>query len=242
MQYVEEEEEAASGGGNFVCQAELGVGYLVFASGTRADRYFRVSGPDRDEQKARAKALAEKLSTEEKPVKMQFCVSLSLFADSVLNRTETPNWIQAGPGIWAHDLPVFTDAWKEILSPSLQSNFGEEIPFDEKFWAQINLVPDPYKGKKSNNVPLLVQVFESKEQAMEALGDDLAAGMNLPDEPEEWDEGALGVWNVQAEDIINHFKKEPKDDGEYFLIPKFGVDQAMLNKLREIAQEEEIPF
>ena len=96
MQYIEEEEQA-SGGGMFVCQVELGIGYLVYLSGPRADRYFRVIKPEeRDEQKAAAKALAEKGS-----VRFNSCVSLSLFADSVLNRPETPDWTQAGPGIWA---------------------------------------------------------------------------------------------------------------------------------------------
>ena len=241
MQYIEEEEQAAGGGGMFVCQAELAIGYLVYATGPRVDRYFKVmGGDDRDEQKAAAKALGEKLGG----IRSQFCVSLSLFADSVLNREETPTWTQAGPWVWAHDLPVYTDAWREVLSPSIQSNFGEEIPFNEKFWAQINLVPDPYNKKsgKDNNVPMLVQVFETKEQAIEALGEENTFGTNLPDQPETWNEGALGVWKIQVEDIIKHFKENPKDDGEFFLMPQFGVDKDMLEQLRGIAQEEEMPF
>ena len=241
MQYIEEEEQNAGGGGTFVCQAELGVGYLIYSTGSRMDRHFRVREKegDREAKKESAKALGKKLDA-----RSQFCVSLYLYADSVLNREETPTWTQAGPGIWAHDLPVYTDGWKKVLAPSIEANFGDNVLFDTKFWAQIDLVPDPYNEKsgKDNNVPMIVDLFDSKEDAIEALGKDNVYGDNFPEEPSKWDEGALGQWKVQAEDIVKHFIEDPDDDGAYFVMEQFGVDQDLINVLRKIAEDETIPF
>ena len=164
MQYVDEEiEESHPGGGSFICQFSLGAGYLVYVTGDRAKRYFEVNAKtDRDEQKRLATEMAAKsgVDAKGKPNRPNFVFTVYLYADSVLNR-DTPNWVQAGPGVWAHDLPVWGEAYKDVVRPSVTAFLGDNFEPYTKYWGQIDLVPDPYnlKNGKDKRVPQIAQVF-----------------------------------------------------------------------------------
>lgn len=240
MQWADEE-VGEGGGGNFICQFSLSAGFLVYSKGERSDRYFPAgTGVDAGESKHEAKALAEKL-TEQTGNKVRYnpVVSVYLYKDSVLNREV--NWRGE---FWSHDVATWTDAYTQVLRPSIEAALGDDLEPGKKYWGHIGLKPDPYQRTGSTtdrkNVPYIVQVFESKEDALAAL--DAEGTSEIPPQPDKWDEGALGQWNVYAEDVIKHFKENPDSDGVNFIVPPFGVDQDMLNKFRRIAEEESIPF
>ena len=246
MQYVDEEIEESAGGGSFICQFSLGAGYLVYATGDRAGRYFEVNEKtDRDEQKRLATEMAAKTGVDAKgnPKRPNFVFTVYLYADSVLNRDETPSWKQAGPGVWGHDLAIWGSAYKDVLAPSIATAFSEDFEPYKRYWGQINLVPDPYNAKsgKDNRVPEIVQVFASEEEARKAVEDGGGTpAKRLPDKPEGFNEDVLGQWSVYVQDVL--VALERGDDGTYFLAPKFGFGDDALAALKKHQQENSIPF
>ena len=240
MQWADDE-VGEGGGGNFICQFSLSAGFLVYAKGARSDRYFPAGvGVDAGESKHKAKALADQLTEQTgQKVRYQPVVSVYLYKDSVLNRE-----VSWQGEYWSHDIITWTDAYSEVLRPSIETTLGEDLESGKKYWGHVGLKPDPYQKAGSTtdrkNVPYIVQVFESKQDALDSLEDD--GGTAIPSQPDKWDEDALGQWNVYAEDVIKHFKEQPDSNGEDFIVPPFGVDKDMLNKFREIAEEESIPF
>jgi len=242
MQYVDEEIEESSGGGSFICQFSLGAGYLVYATGDRAARYFEVNqNTDREGQKLLATEMAAKTGVDAKgnPKRANFVFTVYLYANSVLNRTETPSWKQAGPGVWGHDLAVWGSAYKDVVRPSVTATLGDDFEPYTKYWGQIDLVPDPYnvKSGKDNRVPQIIRVFASEEEArkaVEAGGGTVAR--RLPDKPKDFNEDVLGEWSIFAKDVIDSL--EGGGDGMAFLAGKeFGFSIVELNLLKKYSEE-----
>ena len=246
MQYVDEEIEESSGGGSFICQFSLGAGYLVYATGDRAARYFEVNqNTDREVQKLLATEMAAKTGVDAKgnPKRANFVFTVYLYANSVLNRTETPSWKQAGPGVWGHDLAVWGSAYKDVVRPSVTATLGDDFEPYTKYWGQIDLVPDPYnvKSGKDNRVPQIIRVFASEEEArkaVEASGGTVAK--KLPSEPEGFDSATLGQWGIFVEDMLSQL--EAGQDKSYFLMPKYGVTETVVDTIVAFYNETSISF
>ena len=250
MQYVDEEIEESAGGGSFICQFSLGAGYLVYATGDRSGRYFEVNEKtDRDEQKRLATEMAAKTGVDAKgnPKRPNFVFTVYLYADSVLNRDETPSWKQAGPGVWGHDLAIWGSAYKDVLAPSIATAFSEDFEPYKRYWGQINFVPDPYNAKngKDNHVPEIVQVFASEDEARKAVEDGGGkVAKRLPDKPEGFNEETMGSWGVFVQDLLDTLGRG--DDGTAYLSADngFTIEDYMkvLAYHEEDAKENEIPF
>lgn len=248
MQFVDEEIEEASGGGTFICQFELGVGWDVWGGGDRTEKYFKVTTPEnKASQKELANALCEKLGPYASGAKRwpNFSTSVYLFADSVLNRPETPNWTHAGPGIWAHDVAVSTPAYKQVLAPTLLTVFGDppQINWYSKYWGEVGFAPNPRNEKsgRDDKVPQILRIFESEEEARQAVVDGGGSvSQRLPDTPDNFDESTLGQWSVYASDVL--LALESGEDGTYFLAPKYGFGPAELAGLKKYHEKNSIPF
>lgn len=163
------------GSGGYVGLVRVDQGFKVFVSGRSLADSFIPCDPSDPQSVATALATAKELSN-----KPQKSVRVTIFKDSVLNKEVT--W----QGDRLLDSVQWSEGYKQVLYPSMDE-FMSVLDFGKPFWAQVSFKPDPVKPTRTgsdgteqpNLVPYLVNRFNSKEEALQALdsdGNESAAG------------------------------------------------------------------
>jgi hypothetical protein len=227
------------GGGGIIALCNITTGYKVFPHGVdQADAYFPAPAGSKKAREA-AKGRAAKLAGEH---------NLDRRPDwGIMIRMDKENaFVRGQPATWTTDMfrwaASYTDGCKEVVVPSLKDN-GITLPF--KGWCRVGVKDDPFavaKGESGKTdedqqgnprfpvVHYVMEVFASKELALEAVGDMPTGGSpeDLPPVPSGYDEEG---WEAVEKDIQDLLGKHPTQEDILQLAQDFKVDPSYIQAI-----------
>jgi hypothetical protein len=159
------DQDDGQGRNGYVCQVELGGGYLVYATGPRDARYFPVSGStDKAEAEASAQECAKRMGVNS----VGKVATLTMYGNTVKGTDRVFTW-KGQENSWVHDISTFSGGYREVLRPSLAA--VPDLEAGKRFWAHIMFKPDPNrptrKDGRANLVPYVARPLGSEEEAEE---------------------------------------------------------------------------
>lgn len=252
------EKESGGGGGGWVCHTNVVLGYKVFAQGMSNDETFfpYKIGDENSKKKARFDANAFKDKYNEsvpaggkKATNPSNAIRIELDKEQTYNK-DTSTW----DGNRVQDTPLWTDAYKGLISPHLvESGAGEGWQ-----WALIQWAPDPWAEKNNKTIinqvtgeettPLVMfvaKVFLTKQEALDYAAE-LEAGKSPSEESDSPPFALDDDDEEQSSDVPDGYDQEswnsvvPFIEGELEagtpikqIADDYGVSVAVIAKLKK---------
>jgi hypothetical protein len=241
-----DEPEDLDGDQGWICQIEVEPGYSVnYSVGLGIqERFFSAVEYGADDAKEMARALKETRSDG----KVEKVVRLTMYADSVVNRDEVPSWKN---GRWPQDVTTWKEEYTELFREPLERAFQSGLTPGQKHWAQVARLPEPYEARTKPDleddektwIRYIARLFDSEEEAREAAGDsEVVLDSRLPEQPDAWNEAVFGSWNDIVQKQVDFLKEKTEIDLSGLVSDDIGLTMEVLEQIRAIAREDEVPF
>ena len=216
-------EGESSGGGGWVCYTNIELGYKVFARNhDNSETFFSFSIEDEND-KSRAKTAAQKfvdtvntqlVPGDDKVKAPTSAIRIELDKQQVYGR-DVSTW----SGNRIQDTPVWTDAYKKIISPHLKEA-GADLGWQ---WARIALEPDPYKPTRLNRltgetvanlVMYVAEVYLNKQEALDAAAETSGGSSKSSEEETSQEKSFPEGYDAESWGIVIPLIKQALADGQ----------------------------